>query len=155
MEGSYICSPSVSWMGFLVCLNNLNVWALLYCSADTSTRECALWQVASLWEVMHTGAVELPSLSIYRLGSKYACAYTQADNTRPIRLFYEKTNKQKMCFKFTLNFFKWSIVCKQLNTCSVMIDDAIGCIPSPSSGMSLWHLSYLFYCIAAKSKKLT
>lgn len=111
-------------MGFLVCLNKLNVWALLHCSADTSSRECVHWQVASLWEVMHTGAVELPSFSIYRLGTKYVCTYTQADNTRSVRL---------SCQKKVLNshyYFLWSIVCKQINSCSVMIDGAIGCIPS-------------------------
>lgn len=39
---------------------------------------------------MHTGAVELPSFSIYRLVSKYVCAYTQTDNSRSIRLSYFK-----------------------------------------------------------------
>lgn len=49
---------------------------------------------------MHTGAVELPSFSIYRLVSKYVCAYTQTDNSRSIRLSYFK----KVCFQFTLFF---------------------------------------------------
>lgn len=67
------------------------------------------------------------------------CVYTQADNVRQL----SGISMPKMSgFQFTLKSFSKIVckrfnVCKQLNSCSSIIDDTLGCIPNPSGRMSL------------------